>query len=166
MNFFCGSFRFWAFVFINIGFYFFRSVSPGVGVVDGGQTTTLPAHSPSLNSSHTTRSGSLPRPLSPSPSLTSDKNEQDFQVRENKKAMQILQGTFIFTAWLTGSTGTRGRGEETSTAVVCLRVTLRGLSVQRQTANWHDQEATKSHQATARIAPATLPSMFHSRSFF
>lgn len=60
-----------------------RSVTPGLGPgTDGGTSNstsaTLPAHSPSLNSSH--RSGSLPRPLSPSPSLTSDKNEQDFQV--------------------------------------------------------------------------------------
>lgn len=58
-------------------------MSPGLGPgTDGGTSNstsaTLPAHSPSLNSSH--RSGSLPRPLSPSPSLTSDKNEQDFQV--------------------------------------------------------------------------------------
>lgn len=42
-------------------------------------------HSPSLNSSHTGRSGSLPRPISPSPSLTSDKLEQDFQDRQERE---------------------------------------------------------------------------------
>ncbi|XP_046655109.1 calcium-dependent secretion activator-like isoform X6 [Daphnia pulicaria] len=71
-----------------------RSVSPGLGPgTDGGTSNstsaTLPAHSPSLNSSH--RSGSLPRPLSPSPSLTSDKNEQDFQEREEEERKRRLQ---------------------------------------------------------------------------
>lgn len=58
---------------------------------DGGNTpANLPAHSPSLNSSHTTRSGSLPRPASPSPSLTSDKNEMDFQVHEERVAFSKI----------------------------------------------------------------------------
>lgn len=57
----------------------------GGQMVDGSNTTlaSLHQHSPSLNSSsHTMRSGSLTRPMSPSPSLTSDKVEQDFQVSE------------------------------------------------------------------------------------
>lgn len=67
-----------------------RSASPGT-MVDGGSgggsgvgggniVSGSAIHSPSLNSSYTNRSGSLPRPISPSPSLTSDKLEQDFQV--------------------------------------------------------------------------------------
>jgi len=57
----------------------------GGHMVDGSNTTLAShhQHSPSLNSSsHTMRSGSLTRPMSPSPSLTSDKVEQDFQVSE------------------------------------------------------------------------------------
>ena len=36
-----------------------------------------------------------------------------------------------------------------------------GLSVQRQTADGHDQETAEGHQATVRIAPATFPGTNH-----
>ena len=60
-----------------------------------------------------------------------------------------------------GSTGARGRGTQETFATVRFRVALRRLSVQRQTANRHDQEATQSHQATARVAPAAFPGDNH-----
>lgn len=60
-----------------------------------------------------------------------------------------------------GSTGARGRGEETSASVVRLRVTLRRLSFQRQTTDRHDQKTTQSHQATAWVTPATFPGTFY-----
>jgi hypothetical protein len=58
----------------------YRSVSPGL---DGPPNSSGGGGGPAaalLNSSLNNRSGSLPRPTSPSPSLTSDKLEQDFQV--------------------------------------------------------------------------------------
>lgn len=60
----------------------------GGGSSSSGGGAMAPAsalHSPSLNSSHTGRSGSLPRAISPSPSLTSDKLEQDFQDRQERE---------------------------------------------------------------------------------
>ena len=64
----------------------------GGHMVDGSNTTLAShhQHSPSLNSSsHTMRSGSLTRPMSPSPSLTSDKVEQDFQVSERFNSIRF-----------------------------------------------------------------------------
>ena len=115
-----------------------RSASPGSGyhqqqMVDGSNATAMASqHSPSLNSSsHTMRSGSLTRPMSPSPSLTSDKVEQDFQVKKKNEANDDWVRDYLSERnechLNSGSAGAgRRRAEETST-IVRLCVTLRRL---------------------------------------